>query len=110
MLSESYLKKKILAELRKYGWFVKYSGGMYSISGIPDVLGCIEGYFIAIEIKTEKGVISELQKKNIRVINKKGKGFSFVCFGWNDFLKKFNELKESIYGRTKERTGDSRRK
>ena len=34
----------------------------YRPNGVPDILGCVNGIFIAIEVKTEKGRISTAQE------------------------------------------------
>lgn len=32
------------------------------ISGIPDIIGCMDGLFFAMELKTEKGKVAPIQK------------------------------------------------
>lgn len=46
-------------------------------SGVPDVIACINGYFVTFECKGKKGVVSPLQKLNNKQIWK-SKGFAFV--------------------------------
>jgi hypothetical protein len=50
-------------------WFVKFFANSFTKSGIPDVLCCCNGYFVAIEVKAPNGKPSELQKWNIQRIN-----------------------------------------
>lgn len=48
-------------------------------AGTPDILACIDGKFIGIEVKKPKGgVVSELQKLKIKQIKKAG-GVAFVA-------------------------------
>lgn len=47
---------------------VKFFANAYTKSGIPDILCCCNGYFLAIEVKAPNGRPSELQKWNIRKI------------------------------------------
>ena len=50
-------------------WFVKFFANAYTKSGIPDILVCCNGYFVAVEVKAPNGKPSELQKRNIKEIN-----------------------------------------
>lgn len=49
---EAILTNKILRALRGEGgfWF-KTHGGSYQTSGLPDIVGCYEGYFVGLEVK-----------------------------------------------------------
>ena len=55
------LEKDIVQAILKYlktvpecfAW--KEHGGMYGTAGIPDIICCYHGLFIAFEVKTEKG-------------------------------------------------------
>lgn len=60
--------KKFLDKLPKT-WYFKVWSGPYSKSGIPDIIACVNGHFIALEVKAENGRASELQKRNVRLIN-----------------------------------------
>lgn len=55
-----------------WGWFFKVWGGGYQKSGIPDLLLCINGAFIAVELKATGGTATDLQKLNIAAINHAG--------------------------------------
>jgi hypothetical protein len=66
-------------EIEETGWYLKIWGGGYQKSGIPDLLCCVNGIFIAPELKASKGVASDLQKKNIRMINA-GNGIGLVLY------------------------------
>ena len=74
---EKEFQNRFLKKLRKRGLFYKIWGGGYQESGIPDILGCYKGFFIGIELKTNKGKVSELQKYQLkRIID--NKGFSLI--------------------------------
>ncbi len=47
-------------------------GAAYTKSGIPDLLVCCNGYFVAIEVKAQTGKPSELQKHTVQKINEAG--------------------------------------
>lgn len=89
-LFENKIKKYIEA---KGGWQVKYFANKYTKSGIPDILACINGYFVGIEVKSDKGSPSELQLHNVRAIRRAG-GFSFVLYpsGWERFTDFVDDL------------------
>lgn len=54
-------------------WFIKYwGGGIFTQEGVPDLIACVNGNFVAIEVKGDGGKPSELQKYNIEEIIKSG--------------------------------------
>lgn len=54
-----------------------------TINGTPDIIGCIKGRFIAIELKaSEKSVVSPLQKHKLEEIVKAG-GISHILHPGN---------------------------
>ena len=56
-------------EAEQVGWFTKIWGGGYQKSGIPDLILCVNGIFISVELKAPNGRPSELQKMNTARIN-----------------------------------------
>ncbi len=50
----------------------KEHGGMYSTAGIPDIICCYRGKFVAFEVKTLTGKLSKLQEITIKRINEAG--------------------------------------
>ena len=78
MTPESKVKdkaKKILESLGAY-YFMPATGG-YGRSGIPDIVGCLNGIFFAIECKANGGRPTALQLREIDRINVAG-GFAIV--------------------------------
>ena len=54
----------------------KEHGGMYGTAGIPDIIACIGGRFVAFEVKTPTGKLTKLQEITIQKIrNAKGQAF-----------------------------------
>ena len=52
MPRESYTQGKILKYLSaRGGYWVKYHASFYTSEGVPDILGCYFGLFIAFEVK-----------------------------------------------------------
>lgn len=81
--------KKFLDKLPNT-WYFKVWSGPYSKSGIPDIIACINGHFVALEVKADNGRASELQKRNIRVINECN-GLGIIVYP-----KDFEKLKERL--------------
>ena len=69
-MSERSIVTKVLRYLKTVpGCFCwKEHGGMYGTAGIPDIIACVNGRFIAFEIKTPSGKTAKLQEATIRKI------------------------------------------
>jgi len=50
----------------------KTHGGFYGSAGLPDIICCIGGAFIAFEVKTDSGKTTALQEACIRRIREAG--------------------------------------
>mgnify|MGYP000985128917 FL=1 len=77
-VKEKNIANKILKYLKSLDncFCFKEHGGRYGTSGIPDIICCINGRFIAFEVKTEKGRLTKLQEITIqRIKEAKGKAF-----------------------------------
>lgn len=69
-MSEQTIQKKILDYLKTRGWPVKIIS--CNRNGTPDILACVSGRFVAIEVKSERGRVSPLQAAQIRAIREAG--------------------------------------
>lgn len=74
------------------GWYVKIWGGGFQKSGVPDLLLCVNGFFLGVELKSDTGTASDLQKKNIVHINRGG-GIGVILYP-----KGFEQFKNIIEG------------
>lgn len=83
------------------GWYVKFFANKMTKSGIPDILACINGYFIAIEVKAENGEPSELQIHHCKLIRESG-GFSFIVYpsGFEKLKEIIENLRKEVFDRT----------
>lgn len=73
VMREKAFETKIRDYLDDLGAYnVKYFGNAFSQAGVPDLLCCLRGVFIAIEVKAERGKPSELQLHNLRKIHEAG--------------------------------------
>jgi len=66
---EGRVKAKVRALLQKYNvyYFMPATGG-YGRSGIPDIVACANGRFVAIECKAGNNVPTALQERELNVI------------------------------------------
>lgn len=95
MAQEKRFETKVKNFLESQGaYFVKFFANSYTKKGVPDVLACVGGYFVGIEVKAQNGHPSELQIHNIEQIRKAG-GFAFVLYpsGYEEFKKFIEQLK-----------------
>lgn len=91
MGAEKIFESKIKKYLTDKGiWFVKFFANTFTKSGIPDILACVNGHFLAIEVKSEVGKPSALQLHHIEKIKQAG-GHAVVVKP-----SQFDELKELI--------------
>ena len=96
MAIEKVFENKIKSYLKSIGaYFIKTHGDRFSKVGTPDILACINGHFVGIEVKAENGKPSELQLYHIEQIQKAG-GVAFILYP-KDF-EKFKEIVESLRG------------
>jgi Holliday junction resolvase len=67
--------KKILDEAGAY-YFMPPANG-FGRAGIPDIIGCLNGVFFAVECKAGKNIPTALQEREIRNIKNAG-GYAWV--------------------------------
>lgn len=53
-------------------FFWKEHGGLYGTAGIPDIICCLGGMFVAFEVKNETGEVTRLQEATLRKIRTAG--------------------------------------
>lgn len=98
---EKSFENKIKDFLDRQGvWYVKFFANRMTKKGIPDILACINGYFVGIEVKAQNGKPSDLQIYRCEKIRKAG-GFAFVLYpsGFDDFKKFVKELRKETFTR-----------
>lgn len=84
-------------------WHVKFFANSYTKSGIPDILACVNGYFVGIEVKAQNGKPSELQLYNIKKIREAG-GFAVILYpsAFDEFKKFIIDLNHDTFNREME--------
>lgn len=79
-MSEKAFENKIKAYLKSIGaYFIKTHGDRFSRVGTPDILACVNGHFVAVEVKAENGRPSELQLHHIEEIKRAG-GYATILY------------------------------
>ena len=71
-------ESEIITQIKEYlktvkgCFFWKEHGGQFGTAGLPDIIVCYKGRFIALEVKTATGKTSVLQAVNINRIRAAG--------------------------------------
>lgn len=92
------LEKQVENKIKKWleennYWYFKVHGGAFQKTGVPDLIACVKGKFVAIEVKRSNGgIISELQKAQIQKIKDSG-GIAGVASSIDEFLQILKEAK-----------------
>ena len=94
MAEEKQFENKVKAYLKEQGcWVLKTFSNGIQREGVPDLLVCCNGYFVAVELKASKGKPSKLQLWNIDRI-RDAKGIAIVLYP--DQFDKFKQLVEAL--------------
>ena len=93
----------LIQKIRKYlasvpeCFFWKEHGGQYGTAGIPDIIVCHRGRFIALEAKVGRNKPTKLQAATIEMIKAAG-GTAAVVYSVDDVQAIIQEMEER-YGR-----------
>ena len=88
---EKAFENKIKAYLKSIGaYFIKTHGDRFSRVGTPDIIACVNGYFVAVEVKAANGTPSDLQLYHIQQINNAG-GYAIILYP-----KDFEQFKKDV--------------
>lgn len=96
MGNEKNFENKIKKYLDSKGcWLIKYFANRMTKSGVPDILTCVNGYFVAIEVKASNGRPSPLQYHHRDEIREAG-GISIILYPeqFEDFKLLIDDLIE----------------
>jgi len=96
MTPERKVKNVVVSVLKEHDayYFFPVTSG-YGASGVPDIVGCINGKFFAIECKAGKGKTTALQDKHIAQITAVG-GSAIVINEGN--LMEVHQLMKTLKG------------
>ena len=91
MAKEKVFENKIKSYLKSIGaYFIKTHGDRFSRVGTPDIIACVNGHFVAVEVKADKGKPSDLQLHHIQQINNAG-GYAVILYP-----KDFERFKKDV--------------
>ena len=99
--AEKTFENKVKKFLDSQGaWYVKFFANSFTKSGIPDILACVNGYFVGVEVKAQNGTPSELQLYNVKKIREAG-GFAMVLYpsGFEKFKRFILDLNQEVFNR-----------
>lgn len=92
-------EKRFETKIKEYldaegAFYIKYFANRNTKSGIPDILACVNGYFVAIEVKAQNGHATALQIHHCTEIRLAG-GFAFILYpsGFEEFKRFIKKLK-----------------
>ena len=83
-MKESQIQKKILKYLKEQHIYA-FKVITANRKGIPDIIACIDGEFVALEVKRPGGKPTALQELNIRDIKKSG-GEARIVYSLEDVI------------------------
>jgi Holliday junction resolvase len=89
---EQQIQKKIITKLEAKGFFV-VKLIKTNKNGIPDLLAVKKNRTIFVEVKQEKGKLSEIQKHRINEIRAK----KIECYTWVEFGVNFDKSDPYIF-------------
>ncbi len=85
---EGDLQRQIIRWLKSHHiWYLKVIGSGVQMGGVPDILVCYKGRFVAMELKRPdgKGVLADRQEAHLNRIKKNG-GIGVVIDSYDEFL------------------------
>jgi Holliday junction resolvase len=97
-MTEKELQSQVVELLSKSGaWFYHPRETKKGTDGLPDIIGCLNGKFFAIELKSPfyknpKRYLRPEQRKVLELINEAG-GFTLVANKLEEVLKFINKLR-----------------
>ena len=101
---ERRVQKIILEYLRGLpeSWWIK---AISIRKGVPDIIGCYKGRFVAFEVKAEDGKVTEIQEEQIKRI-RAANGYAFIVTslgGTKTAIQCIQQIDEQLHRVYKER-------
>lgn len=94
MAAEKNFENRIKRYLDDKGiWYVKFFANGFTRRGVPDLLCCVNGKFVAVEVKAQDGHPTDLQVREQKRIMKAG-GVAVIVYPSG--FDKFKELIEKL--------------
>ena len=78
------------------GWWLNFHGGsVYMPRGIPDIIGCFKGYFVAIEVKRPGEQPRKIQEHTLNVLRSAGAKVC-VAYSVDDVRELIKNIEENM--------------
>ena len=92
-MREKLIENQIKQHLKQIGaYYLKFHASAFTRSGVPDILACINGRYVAIEVKQENGRVTPLQDAHQRQIRAAG-GVAIIAYSFEGYLKAMHNEK-----------------
>lgn len=92
MTPEAKTKQRVKSILDKHKvYYFNPFGGGYGRAGIPDIVGCVNGFFLAIECKAGRGKTTALQDRELEDIREAG-GVAMVIYDTDDDMLRVDKM------------------
>jgi len=91
-MTEQTIQKEIIKYLESIGAYV-IKTIKTNRAGTPDIIACLDGRFIAIEVKRKGNKPTPLQLAKIEQIRASG-GMAFIAYSKDEVINKLKELKQ----------------
>lgn len=82
---QKWVRDQLDKEFGDYCVYIKYPAGPYSSKGVSDLIFCVHGYYVAIEVKTDIGKATALQTRFCDAIKAAG-GLAYIIYGKDNLL------------------------
>jgi hypothetical protein len=94
---ETTFRKKVVKDLTTLPLTAIFSIQQRTIQGDPDLMICMRGFFIGLELKSANGKTSKLQEYKLGKI-REAQGRAYVVFpnNWNEILTELTALARGI--------------
>lgn len=93
-MSESKLQQKCTKYLKERGiYHVNVHGGGWGAKGVPDIIACIDGEFVAFELKVGKNKMKPDQVIHKRRIERSN-GKHYVPYTFDEFKQAVDEIEK----------------
>lgn len=93
---ETLFRKRVDKDLAKVPHSFWMSIQQKTIRGDPDKLGCVNGHFVALELKSADGEATKLQEYKLARVRTAG-GYSFLADPYN-WLRILRDIKQLAQG------------
>ena len=77
---QKWVRDQLQKEYGEYCVYIKYHAGQYATRGVSDLIFCIHGIYVAIEVKTETGTPTKLQLRFLNSVKTAG-GVAAIIYG-----------------------------